>query len=195
MRETPWGYITYLDYRYKVECGKEAYTEIDRYCRQLGVDWMASVWDEPSVDFMEQFETPAYKVPSSLLTDRSLLKYARKTGRPVIVSTGMSTTDEIRRGIDAVGLDHLVIMHCTSAYPCEPNELNLGMIKTLRREFPATPIGYSGHEVSLFHPLWLLLWVLAWWSVTSPSTALCGAAIRPLLWNQAASRNWSSTSG
>lgn len=149
MRETPWGYISYLDYRYKVELGLEEYREIDRTCKALGVDWMVSVWDEPSVDFMEQFETPAYKVPSASLTDLSLLKYTRKTGKPVIISTGMSTMDEIKRGVDAVGNENLVIMHCTSAYPCEPEELNLRMVETLRREFPHNPIGYSGHEVGL----------------------------------------------
>ncbi len=149
MRETPWGYITYLDYRYKVEFGLEEYQEIDKLCKKLGIDWMVSVWDEPSVDFMEQFETPAYKVPSASLTDRALLKYTRKTGKPLIISTGMSTMDEITRGVDAVGLDNLIIMHCTSAYPCEPEELNLRMIETLRSQFPNNPIGYSGHEVGL----------------------------------------------
>ena len=149
MRETPWGYMTYLDYRYRVELGLEQYREIDKTCKKLGIDWLVSVWDEPSVDFMEQFETPAYKVPSASLTDRALLKYARKTGKPLIISTGMSTMDEIKRGVDAVGLENLIIMHCTSAYPCEPEELNLRMIDTLRREFPHNPIGYSGHEVGL----------------------------------------------
>ena len=149
MRETPWGYITYLDYRYKVELGLEQYREIDRTCKKLGIDWMVSVWDEPSVDFMEQFETPAYKVPSASLTDLALLKYARKSGKPIIISTGMSTMDEIKRGVDAVGIDNLIIMHCTSAYPCEPEELNLRMIETLRREYPNNAIGYSGHEVGL----------------------------------------------
>ena len=149
MRETPWGYITYLDYRYKVELGLEQYREIDQTCKKLGIDWMVSVWDEPSVDFMSQFETPAYKVPSASLTDRALLKYARKSGKPIIISTGMSTMDEIKRGVEAVGTDNLIIMHCTSAYPCEPDELNLRMLETLRREFPNNPIGYSGHEVGL----------------------------------------------
>jgi N-acetylneuraminate synthase len=149
MRETPWGYITYLDYRYKVELGLEQYREIDRYCKELGIDWFVSVWDEPSVDFMEQFDTPAYKIPSASLTDHGLLRHVRKTGRPVIVSTGMSTMGQIHRGMDAVGLDNLIIMHTTSAYPCDPDELNLKMIETLRREFPETPIGYSGHEVGL----------------------------------------------
>lgn len=149
MRETPWGYITYLDYRYKVEFNEEQYREIDRYCREKGIDWMVSVWDEPSVDFMEKFDTPAYKVPSASLTDRNLLKYVRGTGKPMIVSTGMSTMEQIHKGVNAVGEDNLIIMHCTSTYPCEPEELNLRMIETLRREFPNTPIGYSGHEVGL----------------------------------------------
>lgn len=149
MRETPWGYISYLDYRYKVEFGKEEYGQIEKLCKKLGIDWMVSVWDEPSVDFMEQFDTPAYKVPSASLTDLALLKYTRKTGKPIIISTGMSTMSEINGGVGAVGLDDLVIMHCTSAYPCEPDELNLRMIQTLRDAFPNNPIGYSGHEVGL----------------------------------------------
>jgi N-acetylneuraminate synthase len=149
MRETPWGYITYLDYRYKVEFGEEQYREIERYCKEKKIDWMVSVWDEPSVDFMEQFDTPAYKVPSASLTDHNLLKHVRKTGKPVIISSGMSTMDQIKRGVEVVGSDDLVIMHCTSTYPCEPEELNLRMIETLRREFPNNPIGYSGHETGL----------------------------------------------
>jgi len=149
MRETPWGYISYLDYRYKVEFGEEHYREIDRYCREKGIDWMVSVWDEQSVDFMEKFDTPAYKVPSASLTDHNLLKYVRQTGKPIIISTGMSTMEQIHKGVNAVGSDDLVIMHCTSTYPCEPGELNLKMIETLRQEFPNNPIGYSGHETGL----------------------------------------------
>jgi N-acetylneuraminate synthase len=149
MRDTPWGYITYLEYRYKVEFGEAEYKEIDRYCREKGMPWMASVWDEPSVDFMENFDTPAHKVPSALLTDHNLLRYVRRTGKPVIISTGMSTMQQIHAGVEAVGMQDLVIMHCTSTYPCEPDELNLRMISTLRNEFPDNPIGYSGHEVGL----------------------------------------------
>jgi len=149
MRETPWGYITYLDYRYKVEFKEEQYREIDRYCSEKKIDWMVSVWDEPSVDFMEKFETPAYKIPSASLTDHNLLKHVRKTGKPLILSTGMSTMEQIHRGVDVVGNENLIIMHCTSTYPCEPSELNLNMIGTLRKEFLSIPIGYSGHEVGL----------------------------------------------
>jgi N-acetylneuraminate synthase len=149
MRETPWGYITYLEYRHKVEFNEEQYCEIERYCKEKGIAWLVSVWDEPSVDFMEKFDTPAYKIPSASLTDYGLIRKARATGKPLILSTGMSTMEEIYRGVQAAGEKELVLMHCTSTYPCEPEELNLKMVETLRREFPNTPIGYSGHEVGL----------------------------------------------
>src|SRR5436190_16145275 len=108
MRETPWGYITYLDYRYKVEFSEEQYREIDRYCKEKKIDWMVSVWDEPSVDFMEKFDAPAYKVPSASLTDHNLFKYVRKTGKPIIISTGMSTMDQIQHAVDMVGAENLI---------------------------------------------------------------------------------------
>ncbi len=147
-RETPWGYITYLDYRYKVEFEQAEYAEIDRYCQEKGIQWFASIWDEPSVDFLESFSPVCYKIPSASLTDHSLLKHARSTGRPVILSTGMSTMDEIKTAVEVLGQDDLIITHATSTYPCEPGELNLMMIHTLRKEF-SCPIGYSGHEVGL----------------------------------------------
>jgi N-acetylneuraminate synthase len=149
MRETPWGYITYLEYRHKVEFGLDEYREIDRHCKEKGIAWFVSVWDEPSVDFMEQFDTPAYKIPSASLTDHALLRHVRKTGRPMILSTGMSTMEQIRAAVGVVGTGQLVITHATSTYPCEPEELNLRMIETLRKEFAAVPVGYSGHEVGL----------------------------------------------
>lgn len=148
MRETPWGYITYLDYRYKVEFDQAGYQEIDRYCKDQGITWFASVWDEPSVDFMEPYNPCCYKVPSASLTDHKLLRHLRKTGRPIILSTGMSTFDEIREAVQILGEDNLVLAHATSTYPCEPEELNLKMIQTLREHF-SCPIGYSGHEVGL----------------------------------------------
>jgi N-acetylneuraminate synthase len=148
MRDTPWGYISYLDYRYKVEFGEKEYKEIDKYCKEIGINWFASVWDEPSVDFMEKFDPVCYKVPSASLTDLSLLRYLRDTERLVILSTGMSTRQQIDTAVKTLGLDNLIICHSTSAYPCEPAELNLRMIETLRRQYPV-PIGYSGHEVGL----------------------------------------------
>ncbi len=148
MRDTPWGYITYLEYRYKVEFCEEEYREIDRYCKEIGITWFSSVWDEPSVDFIDQFAPVCYKVPSASLTDHALLRHLRKTGRPLILSTGMSTMEQIRAAVDVVGLDNLVLAHSTSTYPCDPEELNLQVIEKLRSEF-SCPIGYSGHEVGL----------------------------------------------
>lgn len=148
MRETPWGYITYLDYRYKTEFGQAEYGEIDRYCKGHGIPWFASVWDEPSVDFMEQFAPICYKVPSASLTDSSLLGHLRGTRRPLILSTGMSTMQQIRAAVKILGEENLMLTHATSTYPCDPEELNLRMIQTLRQEFTC-PVGYSGHEVGL----------------------------------------------
>lgn len=148
MRETPWGYISYLEYRHRVEFGEAEYAAIDRHARDLGIMWFASVWDEPSVDFLERLGPVALKIPSPALTDHALLRRVRETGRPLILSTGMSTMEQIRAAAEVVGTDGLLLAHSTSTYPCEPAELNLRMIETLRREFPC-PIGYSGHEVGL----------------------------------------------
>jgi N-acetylneuraminate synthase len=148
MRETPWGYITYLDYRYKVEFGEAEYAEIDRYCREVGIDWFASVWDETAVDFLEAFKPICYKIPSASLTDSGLLKKIKSTGRAAILSTGMSTMEQIHRAVGFMDVNTLALTHATSTYPCEPEELNLRMIDTLRKEFPC-PVGYSGHEVGL----------------------------------------------
>ncbi len=148
MRDTPWGYISYLDYRYKVEFDEAAYAEIDRFAKELNLDWFASSWDIPSLEFMEKFNPPAHKIPSALLTDKELLRAHRKTGKPLIISTGMSTMDQIKDAIDVVGEDNLILCHTTSSYPCPPDELNLRMIQTLREEYHC-PIGYSGHEVGL----------------------------------------------
>jgi N-acetylneuraminate synthase len=148
MRETPWGYISYLEYRYKVEFGEAEYREVDRTCRQLGITWFASVWDEPSVDFMAAFAPACYKIPSASLTDHNLLRHLRTTGRPLILSTGMSTIDEIQEAVSVLGEENLILCHATSTYPCEPEELNLRMIQTLKNKFNC-PIGYSGHEVGL----------------------------------------------
>lgn len=149
MRETPWGYISYIEYRRRMEFTHEQYAEIDTYCRELGIDWFASVWDEPSVDFMEAFNPVAYKIASATLTDTGLLRRLRATGRPLILSTGMSTLAQIRQAVSELGTQDLIITHATSTYPCDPAELNLRMIETLRQEFPECPIGYSGHEVGL----------------------------------------------
>ena len=149
MRDTPWGYITYLDYRYKVEFDEDAYTEIDRYAKEIGIDWFASSWDIPSLEFIERFNPPAHKLPSALLTDLELLRAYRATGKPLIVSTGMSTLNEIKAALEIIGEENLILCHTTSSYPCPPEELNLRMLQTLREMTSLCPIGYSGHEVGL----------------------------------------------
>jgi len=149
MRETPWGYITYFEYRRKIEFGEEEYREIDRLCKELGLMWFASVWDQEALNFMEKMNAICYKIPSACLTDHELLRRVPLTGKPMLLSTGMSTGEEINYAVEVVGLENLLICHSTSSYPCDPSELNLRMIETLRAKFPACPIGYSGHEVGL----------------------------------------------
>lgn len=152
-RDTPWGRMTYIDYKYKIEFGKKEYDDIDRYCREIGMLWTASCWDEPSVDFIEQYEPSFYKAPSASLTDLELLLKMKNTGRPLMISTGMSTMEEIEAAVSALGRDSLMIAHSTSTYPCKLDELNLNAIKTLKNAFPEIPIGYSGHETGLA-PTW-----------------------------------------
>ena len=148
-RDTPWGRMTYINYRHMVELGYDEYAAIDAYCRKKGIDWFVSCWDEVAVDFMEQFDPGVYKFASASLTDHSLIEKVKRTGKPYILSTGMSTMDEIREAVDKFGTDNCMIAHSTSAYPCPPHELNLRMVETLSELYPGTPIGYSGHETGL----------------------------------------------
>ena len=148
MRETPWGLMSYIDYKHRIEFGEHEYSEIDRYCSERGIHWFASCWDEPSLDFIEQFEPVAHKIASASLTDDGLLGRINDTGRPVILSTGMSTMEEIRHAVSLFDPQQLAVAHATSAYPCKPELLNLRMIPTLVKEL-GLPIGYSGHETGL----------------------------------------------
>lgn len=148
LRETPWGTMTYLDYRYKVEFEQAEYAEIDAYCKVKGLDWFASPWDEPSVDFLESMDTVAYKIASASVTDLGMLRRIRATGKPVILSTGMSTIEQIDTAVETLGTEHFVIMHATSTYPLPPEEANLRMITTLKERY-GVPTGYSGHEPGL----------------------------------------------
>jgi N-acetylneuraminate synthase len=147
-RNTPWGKMSYIDYKRKTEFGKTEFEEIDRYCKQKNIDWFASAWDEPSIDFLEQFDPVMYKFASASLTDFDLIRKAMSTGRPIMLSTGMSTEMEIEDAVALTGTSNVMIAHSTSAYPCNPAELNLRMIPTLQERYDA-PIGYSGHEVGL----------------------------------------------
>ena len=148
-RDTPWGRMTYLDYRHRVEFGAAEYRQIDEYCREVGIDWFASPWDIESVDFLGGYAPPAYKVASACLTDDGLLRALRATERTVILSTGMSSPEQIRHAVEVLGSRNIVLCHATSTYPAPPEQLNLRMINTLQAEYPNVPIGYSGHEVGL----------------------------------------------
>ena len=148
MRDTPWGRMSYFDYRYRVEFDVDGYDEIAAHCKDRGIDWFASPWDVPSVDFLDRYEPVCFKVASACLTDSDLLDRLNRGPTPVILSTGMSTMDEIREAIGRLDDVPLLLTHATSTYPCPPHELNLRMINTLQDEFDL-PVGYSGHEVGL----------------------------------------------
>ena len=143
-RESVFG-KTNGDLKRGLEFGLKEYREISKYCKRKGIIWFASCWDEKSVDFMEKFNVPCYKIASASLTDDKLLKYTRSKGKPILLSTGMSTMEEIRHAVKVLGKKDLIIYHCTSTYPSNSDEINLNAILTLKEEFKC-PIGYSGHE-------------------------------------------------
>lgn len=148
-RDTPWGRMSYIEYRHKIEFDFNQYSEINEYCKEKRIDWFASPWDEESLEFLEQFNPIMYKAASASVTDKSLLKKMRATGKPVMLSTGMSTMDEIEKAVNIFDRENLLIAQSTSTYPCALNELNLKVIQTFRQKFPEIPIGYSGHETGL----------------------------------------------
>jgi len=147
-RQTPWGTMTYLEYRYRVEFGVAEYTEIAGYAAELGLDWFASPWDTDSVEFLEGFDPVAHKVASASITDMALLAALRQTGRPVLASTGMSTWETVDAAVAALGTDRLTLMHTTSTYPMPPQEADLLNIPALAQRY-GVPVGYSGHERGL----------------------------------------------
>ena len=149
MRDTPWGTMTYLEYKYKVEFGKTEYDEIDSYCKEKGIAWSASPWDLDSLNFLNQYDIPFIKIPSAMLTNHELLKSARGTGKKIILSVGMSTEEEIDDAVEILkGSKDFAILHCNSTYPAPIEELNLSAIKTLQEKYNCE-VGYSGHEFRL----------------------------------------------
>ena len=148
LRETPWGQMTYMDYRYKVEFDEKQYKELASYAQTFNLHLFASPWDVESVDFMVKMNHPVIKIPSASITDVELLEKIASTKLPVIMSTGMSTMDQIDKAVSMLNKESLLIAHSTSAYPCDPQELNLRMIPVLQDRFQV-PIGYSGHETGL----------------------------------------------
>ncbi|MGA0130298.1 MAG: N-acetylneuraminate synthase family protein [Candidatus Nanopelagicales bacterium] len=148
MRETPWGTMSYMDYRYKVEFEEKEYKELADFAAGFKVQLFASPWDVVSVDFLAKMNHPVIKIASASITDKELLKKVADSGLPVIMSTGMSTIEQIDAAVELLPIDRLMIAHATSAYPCEPDELNLKMIPVLAERYQV-PIGYSGHETGL----------------------------------------------
>lgn len=146
-RENPFG-PTNGDLKYGLEFEQEEYEEISAFCKSVKMLWFASPWDEASVDFLEQFNVPVHKIASASLTDDNLLRHVRATGKPVILSTGMSTYAEIDHAVEVLGKDDLVLMHATSTYPAFYPELNLRAIPTMAERY-GVPIGYSGHETGI----------------------------------------------
>lgn len=146
-RESPFG-KTNGDLKRGLEFGFKEYRAIDEYCKKIGIMWFASCWDEGSVDFIEQFNPPCFKIASACLTNKNLLRHHKEKGKPIILSTGMSTMNQIKKAVEILGEDNMLIAHCTSTYPSKEEELNLKTIQTLKNEFDC-PIGYSGHEVGI----------------------------------------------
>jgi N-acetylneuraminate synthase len=144
--ETPWGVMTYIEYRRKVEFGEAEYQEIARYCQEKNVIWFASAWDLPSVDFLEKYNVPCHKIASGQLTNMELLEKVKQLGKPIILSTGMSTEEEIDNAVQLLKGTDLILLHCNSSYPAADNELNLNYIPRLKQKYPELIIGYSGHE-------------------------------------------------
>jgi N-acetylneuraminate synthase len=146
-RESPYG-NTNGDLKYGLEFELEEYQEIDRYCKEKNFHWFASCWDEGSVDFIEQFDVPCYKIASACLTDDELIRHTRSKGRPIIMSTGMSTVEQVDHAVEILGKNDLAILHATSTYPSYYEEINLSVIPTLRERY-SVPVGYSGHETGI----------------------------------------------
>ena len=154
MRETPWGYITYMEYRYKVEFSREQYEIIDKYCKEKDILWSASCWDVNSLKLISDFDVPFHKVASAMITNEVMLDLLTKDKKPIICSTGMSTINEIDNAVKILESSGsgFALLHCTSTYPCPLDELNLRMIPTLKDRYEV-PVGYSGHEPGLV-PTW-----------------------------------------
>ena len=149
LRETPWGKMKYIDYKKKIEFEKKEYDVIDKFCKKIGILWTASCWDIPSIKFIEKYKVKFHKVPSACITDLGLLKELKKTKKPIIISTGMSTEKQIKKAVKILSQKNLSILHCNSSYPSQADQLNLRYIVKLEKMFQKSVIGYSGHEMNL----------------------------------------------
>ena len=151
LRDTPWGKITYLEYKYKMEFDHKDYSYIDKYCKEKPIEWTASVWDVTSLEFLLTYDVPFIKIPSAKLTEDKLLKAVSQSGKPIVLSTGMSRIEEVDKAVETLekhSHGDYILMHTNSAYPSPVEELNLRVIEYLRNRYKCV-VGYSGHEYGL----------------------------------------------
>lgn len=148
-RETPWGIMPYIEYRKRMELPSAVLLECKRYAAGLGLFWFASPLDADAVATLELLDVPCYKIASPMLTDMVLLETVAARGKPVLLSSGMSTSVELARAVDMFREVELAVMHCTSEYPCPPEHTNLRVLTGLKRRYPGATIGYSGHETGV----------------------------------------------
>ncbi len=150
MRDTPWGKMTYIDYKHKIEFGKKEYDYINKYCKEKPIDWSVSVWDMDSLEFSMQYNLSFLKIPSAMLTNHELLAASAKSGIPILISTGMSTLKEIDESVNLLEKysKSYAVMHCNSSYPAKLDELNLKVIMNFKERYNCV-VGYSGHEYDL----------------------------------------------
>lgn len=141
------------DLKWALEFTEDEYKEIFRYCKKKKILCFASPWNVGSVDFFEELakevNVPCYKVASASITDLELLQKIKSTGRPIILSTGMSTPEEIDQAVNICGPDNLILLHTVSTYPSEEKDLNLRALNRFKRLYPRVTVGYSGHERGL----------------------------------------------
>tara|TARA_B100000287_G_C20623722_1_gene776932 strand:- start:48 stop:881 length:834 start_codon:yes stop_codon:yes gene_type:complete len=150
MRETPWGTMTYLDYKYRMEFEKDEYDQINAYCRDKNIDWSASPWDMDSLDFLLQYDLSFIKIPSAMITNEELMRASASTGKKIIFSAGMSSLDEVDEAVRWMREENadFALLHCNSSYPAPLEDLNLSCIQTLKQRYDCE-VGYSGHEFRL----------------------------------------------
>lgn len=152
-KETPWGEMSYLNYKHLIELDEYDYSVIDSLCRGLRFQWSASVWDEDSVDFLLQFKPPFIKIPSAMIHNVPLLEKVARTEIPTIISTATSSADDVTRVVELFEPERVALLHSVMIYPAAAVQLNLRKIVTLRQMFPLIPIGYSGHETGIWPPV------------------------------------------
>ena len=150
MRETPWGYISYLEYKKKIEFSFNDFKEIDRYCKKINIKWFASPWDVNSLNFLTKFKCKYIKIASAMLTNNELVEEIAKKKIFTFISTGMSEMKDIQKCVEIFKKYNckFALLHCVSNYPCEEKDLNLNMISVLKKKFKCK-VGYSGHENSV----------------------------------------------